>query len=291
MRDIGFIGLGTMGLAMCRRLVEAGHDVAVWNRTPRVGAELVALGGRRVLLEEALGSAVVFSMLSNDAAAEAVFSEENLRLMPAGSVHVGFESLSLAAADSATARHAAAGVDYVAAPVIGRPPVAAAGQLNILLAGKRAAADRVEPLLAELCSRTWYLGDRPRLANLVKICVNYNLIHTLQALSESVAIAERGGVDPALLVELLNSTLYPGPAYGGYGREIAARRYEPVGFSVELGLKDLSLAEQAAAETGTPLPTAPVLREMFERTLAEPDIAELDWAAIAEIVRRERATS
>ena len=286
MTHISFIGLGTMGSAMAGRLVDAGHDVGVWNRSPEAADRLVARGAHRVSLEEAFERHTVLSMLSNDEASEAVFTADLLNRMPEASVHVAFESLSQAAADRAVARHADAGVAYLAAPVLGRPPVALAGALNILAAGPRDVLEAVAPLLDVLGSKTWYLGAEASSANLVKAAVNYNLIHTIQALSESVALVERGGVDPRLFVDVLTSTLYPGAAYTGYGAQIAERRYEPVGFSVELGLKDLSLAEQAAKANGTVLPSAPVLREMFERTLADPEIGRLDWAAIAEIVRR-----
>lgn len=289
MTQLSFIGTGTMGAAMARRLCEAGHDVGVWNRSAATADAVVAHGATRLTLDVALRRPTVFSMLSNDAAVEAVFTEEALTQAPDGMIHVAMESLSLKAADRAAERHAAAGVIYLAAPVIGRPPVAAAGRLNILVAGAREALDQVSPVLDVLGSKTWYFGDQPRNANLVKICVNYNLIHTLQALAESVTMAERGGIDPAQFVEVLTSTLYPGPAYTGYGSSIATREYQPVGFSVALGLKDLSLAEQAAADNHTALPTSGVLREMFERTLADPALAGLDWAAIAETVRATEA--
>lgn len=286
MTSLSFIGLGTMGRAMCRRLVDAGHDVAVWNRTPSAADDLVSAGARRVSLGEAITRPVILSMLANDAAANEVFSEDLLQRAQGGAVHVAFESLSLAAADLAEERHRHAGITYIAAPVLGRPPVAASGALNILVAGPQEAVEALAPILSVLASRTWYISQRPRLANLVKICVNYNLIHTIQALAESVTIAERGGVDPSLFVELLNGTLYPGPAYGGYGGQIAERRYEPVGFSLPLGLKDLSLAEQAADETETWLPSAPTLRSLFESALALEDLSNKDWAAVAEVTRR-----
>ncbi len=289
MTSLSFIGLGTMGRLMCRRLIDAGHDVAVWNRSAGAADDLVAAGATFVDAPDALARPLILSMLANDAAVDEVFSEARLRNAPAGSVHVAFESLSLAAADRAESRHRDAGLSYVAAPVLGRPPVAAAGRLNILAAGPKSVVDALGPVLAVLGSRTWYLGEQPRLANLVKICVNYNLIHTIQALAETVTIAERGGVDPALFVELLTGTLYSGTAYAGYGAQIAERRYEPVGFSLPLGLKDLSLAEQAAAETGTWLPTTATLRTLFESALLAEDLATKDWAAVAEVTRRGEA--
>lgn len=285
MTDIGFIGLGAMGATMARRLVDAGHTVAVWNRSAGPVERLVAAGARRAeTVTDALASGVVLSMLSNDSAAESIFTAELLAAAPHGSIHANFSSLSVAAADRLAAVHAAAGVQYVAVPVLGRPNVAELGQLNIIAGGESAAITRLQPILEVLGKKTWGVGDQASAANLVKIGVNYNLIHTLQALAESVTLMEHGGVDGSTFVDILTDTAYTGSAYTGYGRMIATRDYEPL-FTVALGLKDLSLAEQAAAGSGVVLPTAPVLRNLFERTLADPALATRDWSAIAEVTR------
>jgi 3-hydroxyisobutyrate dehydrogenase-like beta-hydroxyacid dehydrogenase len=194
-------------------------------------------------------------------------------------------SVSPAAARQLADRHAAAGVGYVAAPVLGRPAVAEAGKLNILAGGADADIDRLGPYFDVLGTRVWRIGADPAQANIVKIAVNFNLIHAIEALGESIAIVEHHGVDPARFVELLTNTLFGGVAYTGYGDIIAHRRYQPAGFTTTLGLKDLGLAESAAAEVGVTLPSAPVLREVFERTLAQPGGETLDWAAIAEVSR------
>ncbi|WP_341977939.1 NAD(P)-dependent oxidoreductase [Microbacterium sp. LTA6] len=287
MTTVGFLGLGTMGAGMARRLIDAGHEVLVWNRSRAPLEPLVAAGARPVATPaEALRAGVAVSMLANDAAANAVFSDETLR-SAAGSVHVNMSTLSLDTVRDLVARHREAGVDYVAAPVLGRPHLAASGGLNIVAAGPEAALDRAEEFLTVLGKRTWRLGDQPERANLVKIGVNYNLIHTLQALAESVNLIERGGVDGSVFVEILTDAAYTGSAYTGYGKMIAERGYLPVGFSAELGLKDLNLARSAAQEFRAALPTASVLTDIFEQTLQDEELARLDWSAMAEITRRQ----
>ena len=289
MTELGFLGLGTMGAGMARRLVEAGHTVHVWNRSTDAAAELVAAGA--VLAPDpaaALAPEVSFSMLANDEAADAVLSADALGAGRTG-IHVNMASISGALADRLTERFAAAGVAYVAAPVLGRPAVAAAGNLNILAAGPDGAIAAVAPYLDTLGAKTWRFGERPRMANVVKIAVNYNLIHAIEAIGESVALVERHDVDPQEFVDLLTSTLFAGVAYTGYGNLVAQRAYDPPGFTVSLGLKDLALAEQVAEEGGVRLPTAPALRAVFERTLAEPELADLDWGAIAEVTRKDLA--
>lgn len=285
MTHVGFLGLGTMGAGMARRLVDAGHTVHVWNRSAAAADDLVAAGA--VFEHEAAGALaqpVSFSMLANDTAADAVLASGAI----AGSgIHVNMASISGALADVLERRFTEAGTTYVAAPVLGRPAVAAAGNLNILAAGPSDAIEAVSQYLDVLGAKTWRFGDRPRQANVVKIAVNYNLIHAIEAIGESVALVERHDVDPQEFVDLLTSTLFSGVAYTGYGNIIAQRAYDPPGFTVSLGLKDLSLAEEVAAEGGVTLPTAPALRAVFERTLAEPDLADLDWGAIAEVSRRD----
>jgi 3-hydroxyisobutyrate dehydrogenase-like beta-hydroxyacid dehydrogenase len=161
--------------------------------------------------------------------------------------------------------------------------------LNILAGGAEADIDRLEPYFDVLGARTWRIGTEPAQANLVKIAVNFNIIHAIEALGESIAIVEHHGIGAEQFVDLLTSTLFGGVAYTGYGDLIAHRRYEPAGFTTALGLKDLGLAETAAAQVGVTLPTAPALRRVFEQTLAKPGGEKLDWAAIAEISRHAGA--
>lgn len=287
MTRIGFLGLGNMGRAMAGRLLAAGHDVVVWNRSPEAADELVASGATLAAdPAEALAAPISFSMLANDEAAEAVLTVEHLR-GDGGRVHVNTASISAAAADRLQAVHAEAGVGYVAAPVLGRPAVAEAGRLNIMTAGPAELIDRVEPLLAELSVRVWRFGDVPRRANVTKAAVNFMILHALQAIGEAVTLVEAHGIDASDFVELTADTLFGGVVYSGYGPMIAERRYHPAGFSMTLGLKDLGLAEALADEKGITLPTAPVIRDSFERALADDDLKDADWSGMAEVTRAQ----
>ncbi|MCF2571127.1 NAD(P)-dependent oxidoreductase [Brevibacterium sp. UCMA 11754] len=286
MTDVAFIGLGTMGAAMACRFLEAGYRVHIWNRSDAPAARLEAKGA--ITAESpaaAMSVGLTFSMLSNDQAVEAVFSEETLADAH-GKVHVNMASVSVQTAREISKRHERNGIDYVSAPVLGRPNLARTGQLNIVSAGEQRILDIVEPYLQVLGKRIWRIGAEPALANLVKIGVNYNLIHALQALAESVTLMERGGVDGKQFVDILTDAAFTGSAYTGYGPMIADRAYSPVGFSMNLGLKDLALTEQAAVEVGSSLPSAPVLRQIFAEACEDPDLKALDWSGMAEITRR-----
>ncbi|WP_433668096.1 NAD(P)-dependent oxidoreductase [Nocardia sp. CA-136227] len=290
MSGIAVIGLGAMGSAIAHNLVKAGHDVVVWNRSDRPVDELVAAGARRAAsVAEAMRMPVVFSVLSDDQAVAETFIDSGvLAGTPGGTVHVNLATVSTGLARQAGAAHAEHGVGYVAAPVFGRVPVAEAGALNILAAGESALIDRVQPFFDVIGSRTWRLGDRPEQANIVKILGNYLIACTIQSLGEAVSLAEGAGVDSGRFVELLTSTLFPGPVYAGYGSMIAERRYQPAGFTTVLGRKDLHLALQAATDHDIPLPIGQLLRDVFDQAIAEGRGAD-DWAVIAEQQPRAQA--
>jgi 3-hydroxyisobutyrate dehydrogenase-like beta-hydroxyacid dehydrogenase len=291
MTELGFIGVGTMGSAIARRLIDAGHRVRVWNRSPAATEPLIAAGA--VAAEsplDALSAEMTFSMLADDAAVDMVFTPATLG-STVGGLHVNMASVSPAMARQLFARHTAAGVGYIAAPVLGRQSLAVAGKLNILVGGNATEIDRIVPYLDVIGARTWRIGEEPAQANLVKIAVNFNLIHAIEALGESIAIVENHGVNPVNFVELLTQTLFAGVAYTGYGEIIATRRYQPPGFTLQLGLKDLGLAEDAASEVGVTLPSAKALRSVFEQAISQQGVDELDWAAIAEISRTRESVS
>lgn len=282
---VGFLGLGTMGSGMAARLLESGAEVLVWNRGKDPVAELVAKGAKEAAeARDALAADISFSMLANDAAVDQVLSAANLT---PGTIHVNMASISPNFQDEITERFAAAGVAYAAACVLGRPPVAAAGQLNILAAGPAQVLDAAQPYFDLMGKRTWVFGDTPSIANAVKASVNYNIIHVMQALGESIAMTERLGVEPETFVELLTSTLFSGVVYSGYGKEIVDQAYKPAGFSMALGRKDLGLAEEVAAQNGVVLATMDGLKRVFDTALATEDYRDADWGAIAEVTRRD----
>jgi 3-hydroxyisobutyrate dehydrogenase-like beta-hydroxyacid dehydrogenase len=283
---VGFVGLGHMGSAMATRLVEAGYDVTVWSRTRKHVDELAERGATPGdLPEDAIATGIVFSMLANEDVVRRVFTPERLREVPSGFVHVNHATIGGAAAEEFAATAARCGYAYVAAPVIGRPNVIPAGNLTLLAAGPSEALTTVRPMLETMGRRVWEYGPVASSANLAKVSVNYLIIHALQALSESVLLLERHGLDTRRFVEMINDSIFPGPVYGGYGHAIVTSTYSPAGFTSVLGLKDLNLALGAADAVGAHLASGPVLKEIFETTVAEIG-DDLDWAAVAEVSRR-----
>jgi 3-hydroxyisobutyrate dehydrogenase-like beta-hydroxyacid dehydrogenase len=288
---VAFVGLGAMGSAMSGRLLDQGFRVTVWNRSAEPADELARRDGasRAVTVADAMASSpVVHSMLSDDAVALSVFTDDLLAATPPGCVHANHATISPGAAAELAARHARHGVGYVTAPVLGRSTVAGTGALLVVASGEPGALETAMPSLEALSARVWNLGDDPRLGSVVKIAVNYSIISALQSITESVVLAESAGIEPSTFVEILTHTAFSGSAHRGYGPIIAEKRYQPVGFAMSLGLKDLTLAQSTAAELGLSLPTAPVLQELFAAALADSELAQLDWSAVAEITRRSR---
>ncbi|MEV7924370.1 NAD(P)-dependent oxidoreductase [Kitasatospora sp. NPDC088779] len=283
---IGFVGLGAMGRGMAGSLLRAGHAVRVWNRSPEPVAALVAEGAEAAgTLAEVYAADTVVSMLANDEAVERLLLDPALLAGAATTLHVNMASISVGLAERAEALHAEHGIGYLAAPVLGRPPVAAAGRLNILTAGAPELLARAEPLFAAMGEHTWHFGASPRQANTAKISTNFLLACAIESMAEACSLAEAHGVRPTDLVEMFTGTLFPGPVYSGYGAMVAERRYEPAGFRLPLGLKDVGLALEAGAARNVPLPFGGILRDAFLDALAHGD-ADKDWAAVAAVARR-----
>ena len=283
---VSLVGLGSMGTAMAHRLLEQGFALDFWNRSARDNSELLAKGAVQVDLADALKNDFVISFLSNDAAALEVFSEQNLSAASAGTIHINMSTVSPEASGTLAKLHAKQGIGYIAAPVLGRPIAITNGKLLIVAAGDSKDIDAASVIFEKVSAQYWNVGADHAKANLVKLGVNYNLIHALQAIGESVALVESGGVDANTFMEILTHTAFAGSAYAGYGPMIVNRRYSPPGFSMTLGLKDLKLIEDAASAGGLTLPVAAVLRKLFETAQVDPELKDLDWSAIAELTRR-----
>jgi len=279
---IGFIGLGNMGSAIAGRLMKGGQSLVVWNRSPAAAERVASEGARRAgTPAEALQGEVAFSMLADDAAIEATLVTSGaLKSARQGMVHVNCATVSVALAERLEALHGELGLAYVAAPVLGRPDAAAAGQLHVLAAGQPDAVAKVRPLLDLVGQRVWPVGDHAPMANVVKLACNFALASAIETLGEAGALAKAYGVEPAALFEVMTGSLFAAPAYRVYGGLIGERRFEPAGFRLPLGMKDVRLALEAGEAKHAPLPIASLLRDHFLAAIANGD-ADKDWSALA----------
>ncbi len=276
--DVGFIGLGAMGSAMARNLVKAGHTVRAWNRSGSPGLDGVRMASDAA---DAFGAEAVFTMLSDDLAIREVLLEPGvLGKAKKGLVHVVTSTISVAFAGELAAAHTKAGVGYVSAPVLGRPDVAAKGELNILAAGKREAVEIVRPLLDVLGKKVWDMGEDPPRANAAKIAANMMITMAIEAMAEAVVLTEANGLPRDAFFELILGTLFGGRAYESYSGHIAKESYEP-GFKAKLGLKDLRLATEAAEGAGRRLPMLDAVRERLSEAV-DAGLGDKDWSIMAD---------
>lgn len=281
---IAFIGLGRMGQAMAGRLLDAGQDVLLYNRTPEKLAALVAKGGRvAVSVAEAASEAdLIITMLSDDEALRKVALDPGgiVGSAPAGAIHMAMGTHDVQFIRSVAEAHAEAGQSFVAAPVLGRPEAVADGKAGVVVGGDPAAVSKCTLILNILGRRTFAAGADPGSAAAMKLANNFLLACAIEAMGEAFSLALKNGVDNNVFHDMITDGLFASPAYNTYARIIADKSYDKVGFTVALALKDVDLALAAGAAAGVPLPSGNICRERLLGAIANGD-AQKDWASMA----------
>ena len=283
---VGFIGIGRMGSAMVDRILGGGHEIAVYNRTASKCADLVSRGAKlaETVADAARFGEVTITMVENDAALASVVMDDGglLQSLPKGSIHVAMGTHSVAMIGKLTEAHAGAGQVLVSAPVMGRPPAAAAGQLGILTGGPAAAVEKCQPLFAAMGRRTFDCGATPIGAAAAKIANNAVLACAVEAMAEGFALAEKSGVAGSAFLDILTDGLFAAPAYKIYGKLIAEKGYfGEAGFAATTGLKDVNLALAAGETVGVPLPSVNVCRDRLVSVIARGN-GDRDWSVMAD---------
>ena len=283
---IAFLGLGNMGTPMARQLIRAGHDVTVWNRT-REKAEPLGAEGAKVSAsagEAAKQAEVVITMLADDHAVESAVLHAGgvMDNLPSGATHISSSTISVELSKRLAEEHGKRGQHYVAAPVFGRPDAAEAGKLFAAAAGEKAALDRVMPVLETLGQRVFVMGEKPEMANVVKVSGNFLIATVIESLAEAIALARKYGIDPHAYVDFLTSTLFAAPVYKTYGGLIADAQHEKGGFALRLGLKDVKLALAAAEAVDASLPVASVVRDHILMAIGR-GFEKQDWSVLGKL--------
>jgi 3-hydroxyisobutyrate dehydrogenase-like beta-hydroxyacid dehydrogenase len=282
-----------MGAAIARNLIRAGHKLTVYNRSKERMTALAAEGAPVALADSAGAAArqaeVVLTMLADDRAVEATVLGDGgvLGTLPAGAVHVSLPTISVALSERLTREHAQRGQHFVSAPVFGRPDAAAAAKLVVVVAGPSVAVERCLPLFSAIGQATHRLGEEPPRANLVKLSGNFLIATLIEALGETYALTRKAGIAPGDFHAVLKSLIGGAPIFARYAGLIADSAFEPAGFELYLGLKDLRLLLQASEAAAVPMPLSGPIRDSFLHGISH-GLGHADWSSVA-LCSAERA--
>src|SRR6516162_4663211 len=280
----GFIGLGRMGQAMARRLLDGGHDLGVYNRTAEKLKPLVGNGAKPLdsIKAAATYGEAVFTMLADDAAVTDVASKPGglVESLPRGGIHICAGTHSVACIAKLKELHDEVGQVLLATPMLGRPEVVHAGQAGMVLAGPEENLTRCQPLFDAIARRTLAAGHDPVAAAAIKIANNFVLGCAIEAMGEGFALTRKYDVTPEVFLDVMTDGLFACSAYKVYGKIIAEQRYQPAGQRAVLGLKDANLALAAGEAVGVPLPSGNVWRDRLVGAVAHGE-GEYDWAVMA----------
>ena len=288
---LGFLGLGKMGSPMARRLVAAGHEVTVWNRTRERADALAALGATVAATpaDAVAGAEAVLTMLFDDAAHEDVLfgSGGAIDALKPGALHISHSTISVALSERLTAEHARRGQRYVGAPVFGRPNVAEEGRLWIVAAGPDSDVVTARTLMQPFSRGISVVGSEPRQAHAVKLGGNFLISAMIHSLSEAFVYSESQGIAPEVFLEAVNSALFQSPFYAAYGN-VMLHPPKEAGATIALGAKDLRLFQEAAASRRTRLSLADDLATVFEQA-QQNGLRDEDWAVGQYLMAKRRA--
>jgi len=284
---VGVVGLGKIGGAMARNWLESGERLIVYDLDPSLPGHLQSQGAQAAesAAEVVQQASIVVSVLPNDHILKSSFLEGGLlHQMRSDAVHLSCSTVSPATAremGAAHVKHSAGG--YVSAPVFARPDGMARREACIPVSGPSAAVQRCIPLLQKTAKAgVFEFGEDPGAANTVKLCGNFLIAAAIESMAESLALAEKEGVDRVKVMQMLNSTIFDCLIYKGYGQRVSERDHTPhpnAHFALELGLKDVSLVTETAAKAGCPMPIASLLKDRFISAKAH-GWESMDWSAI-----------
>ncbi len=287
MDKAGIVGVGGMGGGVADRLLDQGWQVTLWNRSDAALERFRGRQGARIVATpaEAAGDGLVVSFVANDEALREVTLGETgiLAGLTKGGTHVSMSSVSPDLMSDLAKAHRP-DHNLVGAPVFGRPEAAAAGKLWIALSGDEKGRDAALALLEAVSQSIHLFGDAPETALKVKIAGNFVIASAIEALSEAFALLEGAGADPRTFHEMMSASIFGSVIHQNYGRIILDGAFQPPGFRLELGKKDVGLARDMAAESGVQMPFAEILWDRFSTSM-EKGWGDDDWNAISRVTR------
>lgn len=288
--EIGFIGLGNLGIAMVQNLIEKGYKLHLFNRTESKMApfkESAQLHNSVASIARACD--IILSTVSDDKAIDSISlgAEGLIENMKQGAVHVCLSTISPSTADLLSASYQKNGLDYITATVVGRPEAVRNRNLIVCYSGNTAMKETVFQILKDLGgAKIFEFGDDARNAAVVKVCNNFLIVAAIEALGEAFTLLEKAGVAPQGFYEMITETVFSSPIYKNYGKIILEENFEEPAFTSQLGLKDVKLALGLADEVSVPLPIADLIRNRFfiNHNKGRKD---WDWTSIVAVIKEE----
>lgn len=283
---IGFIGLGTMGRPMAERLLQAGYELVVYNRTSQKTQPLLRRGALRVDAPRAVGETcdVVITVVSDtQALTDVVIGQQGLYMgLSRGKTHVDMSTISPALAQKLDRLCQAKEADFLHAPVLGSKPQAADGTLLIFAGGSRPAYERCQHVFQTLGQRIWHFPQAKQATHLKLIC-NQFIATMIMALSQGLVMGQKAGLDLDVILAVLEASALNAPMYQSKARMMRERRFAEANFYVTHLLKDINLMLEAGRDVGVPLPGLAAVRELFVAAEASGYGRE-DYSAVVKVL-------
>ena len=283
--QIGFIGLGNLGIPIAENILQKRQQLFVFNRTESKTHPLVAKGATFCSSVKELASLcdIVFSMVSDDAALNHVTKGNDgiAQNLTAGGIHICMSTILPATASQLAEIHDQNNNHYIAAPVMGRPEAARTGKLNFLVSGNKELIDKVKPLLQDAGGAgIWEFGDNIAAANVAKLCNNFLIVSAIESMAEAINLAKKSGIDTATWMNMITQSVFAAPIYINYGNILIKEIYQPAGFTLRLGLKDVNLVIEQSREVNAEMPVGQLMQKRFNEGIAN-GLGDHDWTAVA----------
>src|SRR4030095_619396 len=287
--QLGFIGLGHLGTAIAENILQKQGQLRVYNRTASKAQPLIEKGAVFCNSIKELASAcdIVFSMVSDDTALNHVTRGNDgiAQNLKRGGTHVCMSTILPATSSQLVTIHDQNNNHYIAAPVMGRPDAARAGKLHFLISGNKESIDKIKPLLQDAgAAGIWEFGNDVAAANIAKLCNNSLIVSAIESLAEALNLARKSGIDTTAWMNMITQSVFAAPVYINYGNILLKEMYEPAGFTLRLGLKDINLVMEQSREVNAAMPVGQLMQKRFNEGVAT-GLGDHDWTAVAMMLK------
>lgn len=308
-KEISFIGLGAMGIPICKNLVNDGYKVIIYNRTKIVSEKFIdelsndvrsnvtiSNSPMEVLKDNSIKTGrIIVSIVSNDLALESICCDKDgiLTELKENDVHLCLSTVSPSCVDRLEDLHRNKNAIFISCPVFGRPPVAEARKLIVVAGGQRNGFEKVEPILNNISQKVVYAGPKASQANVLKLSGNFCILSMIEMFAEAFTLAESHGIAREVAFDLLSGpegVFTKIPIMQTYSTIVKDHSYHNVGFSAVNGLKDAKLIKAAAEGHVNDTPFINIVNDRLEKVIEDSEDGgyNIDWSAFGAHVKVQK---